>query len=247
MNVFLCSPIYNGMMHRGAARSLWDTASQRHNLFVYTFGSSLIPTNCNQLWCEALNARRSRDLNWFAMLHADVEPDSCWVDALIAEAERTGADFLSAVVPIKASDGMTSTAIASPGRYGYHCRLTQAQVRHESFPDTFDLHAAADALERLPEPLRVADVPRIALLANTGCMVCRLDRDWCERVSFEAFDGIECVNGVWQPVFKPEDWVFTQRIAEQGGKVMATRLVNVVHWGMQGWPSNQVWGAGRDA
>src|SRR5205823_6653491 len=122
--------------------------------------------------------------------------------------------------------GMTSTALSQTDwRNGSFCRLTQRQVRHPDFPDTFGCAEAAAALERLPGDLKVADVPRASLLANTGCMICRLDRPWCERIWFETFDSIVQSGDQWHPFCLSEDWVFSHRVQEHGGKVMATRLV----------------------
>jgi hypothetical protein len=170
---------------------------------------------------------------------------------LIAEAEKHNADFVSAAIPIKEirgnAAGTTSTAISWPGEpFRQSARLTLAQVNHKSFPTTFDIHAAADALENLPPELRLENVPREYLLANTGCMVCRLDRPWCEKVWFDNPNRIEKINGKWQALCRPEDWYFSQRIQEEGGKVMVTKAVHVKHWGLFDYDSREVWGRNRD-
>jgi hypothetical protein len=195
----------------------------------------------------ALNTRQANDLQWFAMLHSDIGPEPYWLDKLIAEAEKHGADMLSAVVPIKSQDGLTSTAILKPGEpFGAFMRLTMSQVRHPAFPDTFDIHMAVDALASLPEELRETDLPREALLVNTGCMVLRLDRPWAdERLWFDDLNGIIRVNGELHPVCKSEDWNFSHRVAQEGGKVMATRTIKLTHRGTTDYPSDQIWGLSR--
>lgn len=244
-NVFLACPTYNGQLDFATARSLYHTASQNHRVHVMAGAASLLTANCNALWCMALNNRAH--LTWFAMLHADIEPEHWWLDKLIAEAEAHQADLMSAVVPMKNFDGLVSTAIARPGGDSHiFCRLTMQQVRHPLFPDTFGIHEAADALEQLPPPLQVRDVPREALLANTGCFICRLDRPWSEQVWFSLVDGIEKVNGLWQHVTLSEDWVFSGRVARHGGKVMATRTVSLAHRGITAFESTNVWGHPRD-
>jgi len=246
-NVFLTCPLYDGRLDAGAARSLWSTASQVHRINVLPLGNSLLAANCNSLWCHALNQRVASNLKWFAMLHSDIEPDYWWLDKLIAEAEKHDADLMSAIVPIKDDRGLTSTAIAQPdSQFRQFCRLTMRQVRHETFPDTFGIREAAEALEKLPDPLRIANVPREALLVNTGCVVCRIDRPWCEKVWFAMHDGIECVGGQWAPVQQSEDWVFARNVAEQGGKVMATKLVALAHKGSAPYYSTHVWGHAKD-
>jgi hypothetical protein len=212
---------------------------------VLPLASSLLASNCNKLLCAALNLREADQLEWFAMLHSDIEPETFWIDRLIELADQQGADLMSAVVPVKNRSGRTSTAMARRGsRLGTHCILTQKQVRHPSFPDTFDVHAAAEALERLPGEMRVADVPREALLVNTGCMVYRLSQ-WRLGVKFEQLDDIVEVNGRYQELSLSEDWSFSRRVAEHGGKVMATRLLKLTHWGKADWRSEEVWGDER--
>jgi hypothetical protein len=246
-NVFLTCPLYDGRLDAGTARSLWSTASQRHRVNVLALGNSLLATNCNWLWCTGLNNRATGNFKWFAMLHADIEPDYWWLDTLIAEAEKHDADVMSAIVPIKDQRGVTSTAISKPGsRYQQFCRLTMRQVRHESFPDTFGIEEAASALEGLPEPLRIANVPREALLVNTGCFVCRFDRPWCEQVWFAMDEGIQRIEGQWAPVQQSEDWIFARKVAQQGGKVMATRLLPLAHKGLTQFLSTQTWGHPKD-
>lgn len=250
-NVYLGMPLGENRPNLGADIAFREKASQVHSLYRQHITGSLISAACNALWCDARNKRRELGLQWFAMLHSDVEPIQPWfVDTLVAIAERHDADFLSAVIPHKdSSDGTVSTAIAHPQtRYGSFCRLTLQQVLHQEFPETFDLHQAAEALERLPAELRVPNVPRTALLCNTGCMICRLDRPWCNvpKVCFEGHDGCGLVNGQWEPANRPEDWEFTNRIAEAGGKVMATKAIKVGHWGNYAYRSDHPWGRGKD-
>jgi len=165
---------------------------------------------------------------------------------LITEAQRHKADLLSAVVPVKNNSGQTTTAIANPAReYGCLFRLTQAQVRHPYFPDTFGINEAADAIERLPADLCVPEVPRQALLVNTGCMVYRLSH-WRPGIKFANADDIVFVDGRHKAVTRSEDWTFSKLIADHGGRVMATRLVAIRHWGKRPFDSSQVWGKTRD-
>jgi hypothetical protein len=243
-NVFLGIPLYTRNADFG---SLLTSPSAKHHVHGGPHANSLIPRNCNCLWCDALNG----DYQWYAQLHGDCVAQEFWIDTLIELAEKHGADFVSASVPIKeirgAASGCTSTAISLPGRpFDFFTRLTQAQINFPSFPDTFDIHAAAAALEQLPDELRVENVPREYLLANTGCMVCRLDRPWREKIWFDNPNRIDNINGRWQPLCLPEDWHFTRRIQEEGGKVMVTRLVPVKHWGLFDYDSREVWGRKRD-
>jgi hypothetical protein len=246
-NVLLACPMYDGSMDFHTAKGVFYSASKSHCVQVQIAASSMVARNCNSLWCDALNHRHSANLKWFAMLHSDIAPEAWWLDTLIEEAEKWDADLMSAVVPMKSMHGVTSTGLAMPQeRHRYFCRLTTQQVRHTEFPDTFGLSEAAEALERLPGELRINNVPRERLLVNTGCMVCRVDRPWATDVWFENEDRIVNINGQWEAVGQSEDWIFALRVAEQGGKVMATRTVNVVHKGRADYSSQAIWGQPRD-
>jgi hypothetical protein len=94
----------------------------------------------------------------------------------------------------------------------------------------------------------VANVPRTRLLCNTGCFVCRLGRAWCDprHVFFDDLNTILEVNWRWQAAVHSEDWFFTGRVAERGGKVMATKAVVVRHNGNTEFASDEAWGVDRD-
>jgi hypothetical protein len=202
--------------------------------------------------------RQDRNIAWFAMLHADVAPEPGWLDKLIAEAEQHGADIVSTVIPLKDFTGKTSTAIANdnwktepvgglgakyPGIFG---RLTLQQVHHLNFPRTFDLNAAADALVALPEPLRM-EIPRVALLCNTGCVLVRLAAkvDWL-AAHFTLIEGRYQDGEAYRSWYLPDDWLFTYRAAVAGAKVMATTAVKCGHIGMWRWESDAQGTTGRD-
>src|SRR5215469_11944582 len=106
--VFLAVPHY-GSIESGTAGALL-TASAQFSPYVNFEPGSLLSYVFNRLWCECLNMRRERPVTHFAMLHADMCPDPGWLDILVTELERTGADVMSAVAPIKDQRGLTSTA-----------------------------------------------------------------------------------------------------------------------------------------
>jgi hypothetical protein len=246
-NIFLACPSYDGTAEFMGARCAWLSATKTRRLRTESYASSLLTRNCNTLWCDALNNRAKQQFKWFAMLHADIVPEDWWLDKLIDEAEKYDADLMSAVVPMKSHDGVTSTGISQPGRSEtYFCRLTMQQIHHPDFPVSFGIGEAADALERLPPELRIENVPREFLFVNTGCMVCRIDKPWATEVWFENEDTIINVNGTWRAVGSSEDWIFSKRVAQQGGKVMATRIVNLIHRGVTSFSSAATWGHARD-
>ena len=178
--VFLGLPRYR--FGRDNTVEVASHASQQHVVGAKISAGSMTCLNCNRLLAFALNLRPT-GFRWLALLHDDVQPEAGWLDKLLAEALRVDADFLSAAVPYKSDAGFNSTSVRLAD--GTAFPLSQAQVRHPDFPDTFDASAAVAALARLPEPLKVECDGR-SLWCNTGCMVCRLDRDWdWPRLAFQ--------------------------------------------------------------
>src|SRR6266404_8904723 len=105
--VFLAVPCYHGL-ESGAVASLIG-ASRRAHVTACVQPYSVLPTNFNRLWCDALNSRGEQGWTHFAMLHSDVEAEPGWLDTLIAEQQRVQADMVSAVIAIKDGRGLTST------------------------------------------------------------------------------------------------------------------------------------------
>ena len=241
--VFLSTITHNGQLDYMMARAYYSTPTRERNVFWMPRQSSLLAAACNHLWCNALNKRAQHDLKWFAMLHADIVPEDFWIDKLIAEAEEHDADVMSAVVPIKETSGVTSTALIDDNYFRRLTRLTMKQINHPQMPPTFDVDAVINFLQtRFPDI-----IASLHLVVNTGCFVARLDRPWCERVHFTINDRIvQQPGGLFQGEVESEDWFFSRRVAEEGGKVMATRKVKVEHIGARSYKSNEVWGEELD-
>src|SRR5262245_17498739 len=107
-------PGYDGRGDIGAALGFWHTACKgmRNVQNIYR-GGSLLASNFNRIWCYALNlVHHGERVDYFAMLHDDIDPEKYWLDKLIDELEAQELDLLSVVVPIKDRRGMTSTALA---------------------------------------------------------------------------------------------------------------------------------------
>jgi hypothetical protein len=245
-NVLLGCPLYDDRLGSGPSKAFWREASQKHQIAETLPTGSVIDSNCTKIWCDALNNRDQ--VLYMAILHSDVTPEAWWVDKLIEQAELHGADFVSALVPVKNLRGVYSTAISMPDGKHHFRRLTRKQAQHPDFPTTFGVEEATDALERLPEPLRVSNVPRGGFLfANTACMVCRVDRPWAEKVLFCNEVTLERRNdGFMYPYNISEDWYFTRAVAQHGGRVMATRAVAVGHAGSMEYTSDGDWGQDQD-
>jgi hypothetical protein len=151
-----------------------------------------------------------------------------WLDILLEEMERHQADLISAVVAIKDGRGLTSTGIMQNGR----ClrRLT--------------MHEAME----LPETFTAADLERIGfppgqLALNTGLWLCKLTHEAVEQLHFTIRDDIERTrDGVFFVRCLSEDWYFSERAQRLGMKAVATRKVNVEHFGFAAYSSAQAWG-----
>lgn len=226
---FLGMPGY-GEMTAGAARGFWRATRRPDSRVYYQYNEgSLLAANFNTLWCGALNlCHRGVPVGYFAMQHADVEPEDWWLDTLIAEMEAKELDLLGVVVPIKDTKGVTSTALGrhDGDTWRIQCRLTMSEVF------------------RLPETFTSDDVGH-PLLLNTGLWVCRFDPGWARKVRFTINDRIAFDTKLDRYVAQtePEDWYFSRLCHELGLRVGCTRKIKLQHRGGLSFPNNRVWGS----
>ena len=225
---------HNGTITAGSARGSLN-ASKNHEAMLLWHGSSLLAAGFNHLYCSALNMFNAGEITHFAMLHADVEPEPYWLDILIAEMDRLGADLVSTVVPIKDERGITSTGVGvfgvdwNPAR-----RFTMTEIME--LPETFGIEDTS--------------YPDHVLLHNTGCWVADLrnplfqeaDEDGIGLVHFTIRDRIMKKGDEWVYQVEPEDWYFSRRLYEQGARTFATRKVHVGHMGNSLYPNDRAWG-----
>ncbi len=200
-------------------------------------GTSMLPRCFNLLLADALNYKGERPITHLAMLHDDIAPDAGWLDILLDELERTGADIISAVSPIKNEKGLTSTAI-DVGDPWIVRRLTMHEVYQ--LPETFE---AKDIR------WNVGGKP---LLVNTGCWLAKFDRAFWEAFADEergnGQSGFRFItklhrmpDGVWASLDQPEDWQWSREAHALGQKVVATRKVLLDHEHPQ-WNNRSGWG-----
>lgn len=198
-----------------------------HHVKLLALGSSLATGNFNQLWCWALNAARKGRVDFFAMIHSDIEPGEFWLDSLIDELEGKNLDVLGVVAPIKDQRGLTSTAVAheSGDTWRVRNRLTMTEVY------------------RLPETFTSEDVGG-PLLINTGLWVCKFDMAWAPNVFFTVNDRImlDQKSGDFIAQIEPEDWFFSRVLHELGLRVGCTRKVSLHHQGRTSFPTDRPWG-----
>lgn len=189
---------------------------------------SLLANSFNRLWAWALNENhRGPAVDYFAMLHADIEPQIWWLDKAIAEMERGDYDVLSVVVPIKDPNALTSTALERPdgNPWAPLCRITMKEVY--DLPETFD-----ESHTGYP------------LLLNTGCWVCRFDKLKDLGLAFTINDRIIFNQAADEFVaeVESEDWNFSRQCHAAGLRLGATRKIGLNHAGKALFTNQTVWG-----
>lgn len=223
-NVIIAVP-NRGAIKEGTVKSLL-TFGKTPVLDVALRSTSLLTFTFNDLWCHALNSRP--EATHFVMLHDDVVPiESGWLDILLSEYEKSGADVLSCVVPINDDRGLTSTAFCNP-RTGEMKRLTMHEAA--ALPLTFDAMAAGH--------------PEKIVLPNTGLWICSLRGSWVEKICFTIRDRVfqDPVTKKWKAQCWGEDWDFGMQCWGHRLKVMATRAVKLIHKGGFDYPNMVGWG-----
>lgn len=255
--VFLCQPTHTHLVD-ARSHTAFELMATRGNCNVNWGGNrpgeggspmlgvtSLLCWNFNKMWAAALNLRATYRITHFAMLHSDIEPEPGWLDVLVAEQQRLGADVVSAVVPFKDqfARGITSTGLGrvdAPrgdcGVQGDSRRLTLHEIYQ--LPETF---CAADT-----------DSPNDVLLVNSGCWVADFTKPWVDardvngraRFSFQNHDGIVFDrDGKAHAECRGEDWTASYKLFDLGCKVYATRKIKTVHHGEFGYSN---WVPGPD-
>jgi hypothetical protein len=233
IKVVLVQPGYGGVT-AGASRAFWQASALPESQIDRQFQEgSLLAQNFNICWARALNlAHKGKRIDYFAMIHADVEPEDEWLDVLIDELEASNLDLLSVVVPIKDERGVTSIALDRPDGDTWRplCRLTMAEVM------------------RLPPTFTSEDVG-YPILVNTGLWVCRFDLAWARKVRFTINDRIVFDQGSdrYLAQCEPEDWYFSRLCHEIKLRIGATRKVRLTHRGPAQFYNDRVWGEPYDS
>jgi len=217
-----------GKQTASAGRALWNASRNMSQVEVQYSPGSLLACNFNQLWCHTLNrVHNGERVDYFAMLHDDIGPETFWLDKLIDELEAKELDVLGVVVPIKDGHGRTSLAIHHEGdNWSPECRLTMR--------DVFEL----------PETFTSDDLGGQKLLLNTGCWVCKWDQEWCRQVHFTINDRIvfDKPQNRYRPEVESEDWFFSRLLHEIGLNIGATRKIAVAHHGEVDFVNTYPWG-----
>lgn len=228
----------------GSPAALWSAftsiqgASEKRATQLAVAGGS--GANFNALWVQGLNAAMRMEHTHFAMIHADISVlTPFWLDVLMDEMARLDLDFISATVPIKSLDGVSSCGLAPVGRnFSLYKRFTMRE------------------LAEMPETFNAADVGHSdkVLLHNNGMFVADLRKPlwypFCNEgeapVYYEFNEKIRFVEGVAQHEMVSEDWNFSHKLHAAGAKSAITQKVRLLHIGDAAYANYGKWGEFRN-
>lgn len=236
--IFLGIPTYNWQTDIVAQAVCQRESMERGDLCWFSKGSSLLTFNCNMMWVEALNRRETQKVTHFIMLHSDIRPEQGFVGKMLKIMEEHQAEMISVVSPLKDRSGLTSTGanVKIDGRL-WRRRLSMAEVF--KLPAVFNASDVARLWELEPECVQ--------LIVNTGLFLINMRAPWIEKVWFAAIDGIiKQDDGKFVCHCESEDWFFSRRVAEEGGKIVATREVKLEHVGNFCYSNQEVLGDSID-
>jgi hypothetical protein len=186
-------------------------------------GSGFHCANFNALWAAALNTRKEVGWTHLAMIHSDVHPTMFWVDLLLAEMAKTGADVLCVVLPIKDDKRITSIGVLNKDTLCTR-RLTMKEINNY-LPPTF-----------ASEDLKALGHKNHLLMPVAGLFVCDFTKPWIEKVWFEAPSRIiQQPDGTFISAVWDEGWNLSLQMHQLGLKILATQVVPARHLGGGEW------------
>lgn len=221
--IFVGIPSYLSQMHADILYS-YVRATRNHERMLGHVDSSACAMTFNMLWIQALELAEQKLCTHFLMWHTDILPEDWFIDKMMDLMEKTGADVLSAVAPLKSNHGSTSTAIDEPvGDEDPYFRVRRLTLK--------EVHAMPEKTFTDPK-----------LLLNTGLMLVDLRKPWPDDCYFTIEDKIIRYRGKRTAVMMPEDWGFSRMARKAGKSLWATREVALRHMGMASFPNNSPWG-----
>lgn len=165
--IYAAHPSYGGGVP-ASHQAFWtqplrDGSKYKGRLTLVSHGGSLLAHTFNTFWADALNLQSQGDpITHFCMLHDDIVPEKGWLEILYEELVKSGADMMAALVPIKDSYGLSSTAISAADPFIRERRITMTEAH--MLPETFGIEETGYD-DRF-------------LLANTGCWICKFTDPW---------------------------------------------------------------------
>lgn len=226
----------SGMLSEESAQASW-LSSLRHDTFRQP--SCLSGPNFNNILCMMLEAGHEDKIHLGAMMHVDVtvleeEPGLRWVDILVEELEKSGADFISVPNAIKGPECLTSSGIGNPeNRWNPWRRFTTHNLR--KYPTTF---TAAD----------IGYGDKFLLHNNALCLFDLRKSIWYQHDAqgrspfvFNFEEEIRWVDGKPKRYVESEDWYFSRKLWELGVKTAITTRIRLLHHGRMdyaNWPED---------
>jgi len=241
MTILVGIPTYDDKVISGLAAALMGELAQPE-CPPYTVAfkqASLLAFGHNALLVIALNNRPA--ITHLLLVHSDVVPEAGFIKQMLSDMEEAKADLLGAILPIKDSKGLTSTALLTDsheidqlGRRD--CRRRRLTIKESArLPDVFD---CADLQKFFDD-----HSTKPALLVNTGLLLIDVRKPWVEKCHFEINDDIfKNDDGLYYADVEPEDWHFARQAAGQGARVCVTRRIKAQHIGRQNYPNGGGWG-----
>ncbi len=233
----------SGVIHESASEISW-LSSLHHN--VERIPSCQSGPNFNVCWQAGLNAARRGQITHLAMMHTDfaiknehlfyAEPvqgkrvldrvkSKRWLDLLIEEMDRVGADFISTPMAIKDPiGGLTSCGVGNPDNlWNPWRRFTTDEL--DQMPLTFDAEMLGYGDKYLihNHALCVWDMRKPLWQIPDEHGRCRFVFNFSEDLRLE--------NGEWVRYQDSEDWAFSRQLWEAGAKTYISRIIKTLHHG----------------
>lgn len=241
MRIMLAMPC-GGLPSVASSRAFFQDASRKHELMTTAPTFSALSTNFNKCWAAGIANAMDDQVDLFAMMHNDVEPEALWLDTMVDELLRLKLDILSAVIPIKDETGNTSTAIGPVDDEWENTLLTLDEIR--MLPATF----TDDDLKPFRRKL---NKPDHRLMLNTGCWVADLRNKKFWKVDnglltffFTQKDRILYDGKRFSCALASEDWNFSRICHREGIRIAATRIIEVKHHGARAFSNRGLHNAG---
>lgn len=231
--VFIGQPQSHGQPHEECSRAKFAAIDPRAAPpdRIEAGGNSVVisgslPHAFNSLLAAGLDARDAGKVTHFAMLHDDVAPRGPWITQLWRAMRVSGADLVSAVVPIKEEPpGRTSTAVGDRSDDWLVNRYIWLGER-ATLPATFGQDDVC--------------LPTEVLLVNTGCWLADLCKPWWDEFAEaggfnQASRIVRGPDGARASEFEPEDWRMSRFLEARGCRICCTWDVPLRHGGWSWW------------
>lgn len=219
--VFIGIPTYDNKVLAETIPAIMQAKKNPETSLTFRiFSFSALCANFNILFAEALAGAQKLGYTHFVLLHADIFPEAGWLDKMLEIMQRTEAEILSAIIPIKDSRGVTSTARESDNRWR---------------PIRYTLNEVYKMEPTFTDP---------AILLNSGLMIVDLRGEWTKQIWFRTEDMIvQNAPGEFTQLFISEDWLFSRDARKLGvTKQFATREVRAQHVGTSYYGNDSAWG-----